>query len=112
MKQPIHKTGLWNPYVAGVMLGLVLMAAFYVMGIGLGASGLTSRASAVIAHTVALNAIETNGYLKRYYQSGDRYPLINWIVFQMIGVFIGGLIGSLTCKRFNTTVARGPRPGW
>jgi uncharacterized membrane protein YedE/YeeE len=109
MKQPIHKTGLWNPYVAGVLLGLVLTAAFYVMGLGLGASGLTSRSSAVIAHTVAPKVVEANDYLKRYYQPGHRHPLINWIVFQMIGVFIGGLIGSLTGKRFNATVARGPR---
>jgi uncharacterized membrane protein YedE/YeeE len=108
MKQPIHKMGLWNPYVAGIVLGLVLTAAFYVMGVGLGASGMTSRTTAVITHAAAPDTVETNGYLKRYYQPGDKYPLINWVVFQVIGLLIGGTIGSLTGKRFNLSVSRGP----
>ena len=29
----------WNPYVSGIGLGLVLLAAFVVMGRGIGASG-------------------------------------------------------------------------
>jgi hypothetical protein len=29
----------WNPYIAGIGLGLVLLAAFVIMGRGLGASG-------------------------------------------------------------------------
>ena len=30
----------WNPYVAGVLLGLTLLATFLVVGNGLGASAL------------------------------------------------------------------------
>ena len=33
----------WNPYLAGVLLGLVLLASFLIMGKGLGASGAANR---------------------------------------------------------------------
>ena len=33
----------WNPYVAGILLGLVLLSSFLVMGKGLGASGPANR---------------------------------------------------------------------
>ena len=45
-----------NPYVAGVGLGLVLLAAFVVMGRGLGASGAFASAAAEIATTFDSNA--------------------------------------------------------
>jgi hypothetical protein len=52
---------LWNPYVAGIVLGLVLLASFVVMGQGLGASGgiarvLTYAVSRVAPDWVAANA--------------------------------------------------------
>ena len=39
MREFEYAQGFWNPYVAGVALGLVLLVTFYVMGTGLGASG-------------------------------------------------------------------------
>ena len=42
-----------DPYLAGVALGLVLLAAFVVMGRGLGASGAFSSVAAVAIDTVA-----------------------------------------------------------
>ena len=44
-----------NPYVAGVGLGLVLLAAFVVMGRGLGASGAFASSSASIASVARAN---------------------------------------------------------
>jgi hypothetical protein len=38
----------WNPYVAGVVLGLVLLAAYLVAGNGLGATALPKRGLAVV----------------------------------------------------------------
>ena len=42
-------TAYANPYVAGVGLGLVLLAAFVLMGRGLGATGAFANAAAEIA---------------------------------------------------------------
>jgi len=111
MKQFDYTQGLWNPYVAGVALGLVLLATFYIMGTGLGASGAVARTAAVVAHGVAPAAVENNGYFKEFYASGKGNPLVDWMVFEVIGVFIGGLVASLTARRFRLSVARGPNSG-
>jgi hypothetical protein len=43
----------WNPYVAGALLGLTLLATFLVAGQGLGATALPKRTLALAAHEVA-----------------------------------------------------------
>ena len=52
----------WNPYAAGVVLGLVLLASFLIMGKGLGASGAANRlgisaVNAVVPEKVAANPV-------------------------------------------------------
>lgn len=108
MKELEYAKGYWNPYVAGVVLGLVLLLTFYLMGTGFGASGAVARSSAVIAHTVAPSAVEQNAYFKEFYKPGGKHPFMNWIVFEVLGVFIGGLVAVLTARRFRPGVGRGP----
>ena len=43
----------WNPYAAGVALGLVLLGSFLIVGNGLGASGAANRAVVGAAHVLA-----------------------------------------------------------
>ena len=50
----------WNPYVAGVVLGLVLLASFLIMGFGLGSSGAVTRLGVGAAHIVSPEAVEAN----------------------------------------------------
>ena len=107
MKTPEYAQGYWNPYVAGVALGLVLLATFYLMGTGLGASGAVARTGAVIAHEAAPQAVESNGYFKEFYKPGARNPLIDWMVFEVLGVFVGGLVAVISARRFKPIVARG-----
>jgi uncharacterized membrane protein YedE/YeeE len=106
-----YAKGYWNSYVAGVALGLVLLLTFYLMGTGLGASGAVARTSAVIAHAAAPTAIEQNSYYKGFYKPGAKYPLNSWMVFEMLGVFIGGFVAVLTARRFNPAVGRGASAG-
>ena len=96
MKEYDYQKGLWNPYLAGVVLGLILLVTFYVMGSGLGASGAVARTAVVTAHVVAPSAVENNGYMSRFYKPGKKSPFVNWIFFEVIGVFIGGFLGALT----------------
>ena len=99
MRDLEYAKGFWNPYVAGIALGLVLLLTFYLMGTGLGASGAVARASAVIAHEVAPTAVEQNPYYKEFYKPGGKHPLVNWMVIEVVGVFIGGLIAVLTARQ-------------
>lgn len=107
MTEPYYAKGFWNPYVAGFVLGLVLLATFYIMGTGLGASGAFSRTAAVTAHAIDSNWVESNGLFKSYYANKTKSPLVNWMVFEVIGVFIGGVIAVVTARRFRPEVAKG-----
>ena len=103
-----YAKGFWNPYIAGVALGLVLLLCFYLMGTGLGASGALVRTAAVTAHVVAPDAVEHNGYFKSFFKEGKKHPFINRIVFMVIGVFLGGVVAVLTARRFKPEVGKGP----
>jgi uncharacterized membrane protein YedE/YeeE len=97
----------WNPYVAGVALGLVLLASFLVMGFGLGSSGAVTRIGIGLAHTVAPEAVEQNGYFAHYF--GGTHILDNWLVFLFLGIFVGGLAAAYSGGRLKLEVLRGER---
>ncbi len=94
---------LWNPYVAGVLLGLGLLMTFVLTGHGLGASGFTTSLAASAAHVVAPTAVESNSYFGSMFEDGAN-PLDSWITWQVIGVAIGALVASLSAGRFRWTV--------
>jgi hypothetical protein len=98
----------WSPYLAGTAIGLTLLAAFYVLGTGLGASGAFTQFVAAAAHKAAPAWTEANGYLRQFAGEGKN-PLKDWMVFQFAGLFLGGLVGALTAGRLKFEVERGPR---
>ena len=98
----------WNPYAAGLLLGLVLLATFYVTGQGLGASAFPKRVVALGTHAVAPAWTVHNPALGHYVEGGAN-PLRNWLVIEVLGVFMGGFIGALSAGRLRTMVERGPR---
>lgn len=94
---------LWNPYLAGVLLGLGLLMTFVLTGHGLGASGFTTSLAASAAHVVAPAATESSSYFGSMFEDGAS-PLDSWISWQVIGVAIGALIGALSAGRFGWKV--------
>jgi len=98
----------WNPYLAGVALGLVLLATFMVAGNGLGASAFPKRSIALVADQMAPTWTAENPALGNYVASGE-HPLKNWLVIEVVGVLLGGFIGAMTAGRFKTGVDKGPR---
>jgi hypothetical protein len=97
MHTTTHEKPFWNPYVAGVFLGLVLLGTFLTMGFGLGSSAAATRLAVAGAHTVAPVAIEANAYLGAYYKQGPIFE--DWMIFEVLGVFLGGLLGAYSAGR-------------
>ncbi len=105
----MKKGKYWSPYAAGVGLGLTLLAAFYVMGRGLGASSAFSVTAA--AATRAVNP-EFAGSLKYFTQYlGLQSPLRDWIVFEVAGLFAGALVGALLSGTLRLTFEKGAHTG-
>jgi hypothetical protein len=99
---------LWDPYVAGFFLGLVLLGTFLVVGRGLGASGALTRITAKLTEFVAPSWVHANGAIGAYFAPGAHW-WDDWLVFELVGVLIGGLAAGLTSGRFGAQVERGPR---
>ena len=108
MSDPKRADTFWNPYVAGMALGLVLLGAFVVTGRGLGASGAANRLGVTALHSVAPGHVESNKQLAKVTQ-GSRSPLDNWFVFMALGVVLGGFLAAYTSGRLKREVLRGPR---
>lgn len=86
-----------NPYLAGVALGLVLLACFVLTGQGLGASS-------AFAH--AAGALVDGAYFQSYREAGPA-----WIVVEVLGVAAGGAASAIAGGRFRVEVERGPATG-
>jgi len=98
----------WNPYLSGVGLGLVLLAAFVIMGRGLGASGAFSSAVAYGVQKVAPAHANSNSFYAEYLGDGSTSPLKDWLVFEILGVFLGGFISGKLAHRVQRTIEKGP----
>jgi len=96
-----------NPYLAGVLLGLVLFAAFFVTGNGLGASGGLNRIIVYVEDIFAPGHVDRTPYLLNM-AGGDRHPLDHWIVFITLGTLIGGLISGALHGRLKLETNKGP----
>ena len=98
-----------NPYVAGVGLGLVLLAAFVLVGRGLGASGAFSSTLSWLVSLVAPEHAQGNEYMQQYLGDGSTHPLKAWLVFEVVGVAAGALLSGLLAGRAHLSVEKGPR---
>lgn len=104
-----RRTAYTDPYIAGVGLGLVLLAAFVVMGRGLGASGaFGATATAAVSQLAPEHAAESTIY-GGFVAAGGGQPLNNWLVFEILGVLLGGALSAAAAGRFRFAVERGPR---
>ncbi len=97
-----------NPYLAGIGLGLVLLAAFVLVGRGLGASGAFNSTIAWLGSLVAPGHVRSNEFLAPYLEEGT-HPLKAWLVFEVVGAFVGALLSGLLAGRVGFGVEKGPR---
>ena len=98
-----------SPYLAGVGLGLVLLAAYAVVGRGLGASGAFSSVAAAGVASVAPAYAAANPATAEYLGAGG--PLRDWLVIEIAGVLLGGFASAWLAGRLGGATERGPRIG-
>lgn len=103
MNNNIDRSKLYfNPYFGGVMLGLVLLATFYITGRGLGASGAAKSTVVAAVKQMAPEHAGNSAYYSKFI-SDDNHPMNTWLVFEMMGALagaflMGGLAGRLKFK--------------
>lgn len=104
-----NKTKYLNPYIGGVLLGLVLLSANFIAGRGLGASGAIKSTIVATMTTLAPSASENTGFVKEFRESHEGNPLKTWLVFQMLGVIVGGFLSGALAGRLKLKVEHSPK---
>jgi uncharacterized membrane protein YedE/YeeE len=99
----------WSPYGVGIGIGLVLLAAFVLVGRGLGASGAFTSLVSVGVDKVAPEHAKANPFYREYLGDGTTNPLRDWLVYEIAGVAIGGFLSGALARRVKPTVEKGPR---
>jgi len=108
LRRALRQHEYWPPYVAGAGLGLTLLATFVIMGRGLGASGAFARLVAWTLEKVAPAYAANSPYWSGYIQTGQS-TLYDFLVFEMIGVAVGGFVSGWLAGRLKLSVDKGPR---
>jgi uncharacterized membrane protein YedE/YeeE len=98
-----------NPYLGGVLLGLVLIAANFISGRGLGASGALKSVVISVTNTVAPAHAENAKFYKEYNEGHPEGPMSSWLVFQVAGVLVGAFISGALAGRLKLKVEHSPK---
>jgi uncharacterized membrane protein YedE/YeeE len=103
----LSRNRYWNPYLAGLLLGLVLFASFFLTGHGLGASGGLARMLHAAQAAIAPGYVDNHQYLART-AGGTKNALDHWLVWTVLGVLMGGFVSGLVGRRVRVETQRGP----
>jgi len=97
-----------NPYLAGFLLGVTLLAAFFFTGRGLGASGAVKSVIVTAVDVVAPEHTSDSEFYQKYVSKKES-PLRAWLVFEVLGVLIGGLLSGSLSGRLKFKIEHSPK---
>ena len=97
-----------NPYLAGVILGFVIMSAFFFSGEGLGGSGAFKDIVKTTVVKIAPEYSANSHYFKSAVES-EHSPIKTWLVFEVLGVLLGGVISGAFAGRLKLKVEHSPK---
>lgn len=94
----MEKNNFWSPYIAGAGLGLTLLATFYFVGWGLGASSAFSLLTGVGLSKLNPEYADSLKYFSHYLNV--KAPLLDWVLFEILGLLLGAFAGALISRNF------------
>ncbi len=84
----------WNPYIAGALTGLLLIASVWVAGKYFGASTTFVKSAGLLESTFSAERVTRMEYFIK------ELPKIDWQWMFVVGIFFGSLIAALTSGTF------------
>ncbi len=106
--QEMNKTKYINPYLGGVLMGIVLLVTIFISGRELGISGAVRDSVVATVNVISPTAAKESAYYGKFLKDG-RHPMDNWLDYEVLGVILGGLLSGIIFKRVRKPfVERGP----
>jgi hypothetical protein len=96
-----------NPYVGGMLLGVLLFLTFVITGAGLGASGGLNHIQVAVLDLFAPAHVDRVGYMAEM-AGGSRNPLNSSGVFMLFGTLLGGALAGWLNGRMKLEIRKGP----
>jgi len=98
-----------NPYLAGLIIGIAMIAAYYFSAEGLGSSG--GFKTVVVATTNAINHdyAKKTKFFESYVSEPESRPIKTWLVFELIGVMVGAIISASIAGRLKIGIGKSPK---
>lgn len=93
----------WNPYLAGVLAGMVLVLSVLIAGQYIGASTTFARGASVIEEWVGIDS----SAFEYFTTKGGKYgpgSLPNWQLLFVIGIMIGAFVSSISSGDFKVQI--------
>lgn len=104
----MEETKYMNPYLAGVLLGLLLIATIYITGRGLGASGAIKSYAVTVVEKVAPTFRANTKFYEEYAKEHPGSSLLmNLLVFEVTGVLICAFLLGLMSNRLDFKLKKG-----
>ncbi len=97
-----------NPFLAGFLIGLMLIAAFYFSGRGLGASGAPKSTVVTAVQQIAPEHTEKSAFYSKYTKE-EASPMKSWLVYEVLGILIGGFISGTISGRLKWKIEHMPK---
>jgi len=102
-----EKNVYFNPYIAGFLMGLLIIIAYYFSGEGLGSSGGFRDVAIGTLDKVAPTYAENNAFVAPRITS-DEGATHTWLVFEMLGVIFGAIISAAIYNRLKFSIGKAP----
>jgi uncharacterized protein len=84
----------WSPYVAGCLVGLLMVLSIWVTGKYFGASTTFVRAAGLVEQQLNAERVSKMDYFKK------ELPKIDWQFLFVVGIFFGSLVAATTSRSF------------
>jgi uncharacterized membrane protein YedE/YeeE len=103
--QNVETKRIYETLHGGAGLFLTLLASFLILGAGLGASSGLAR----IAACTELCIAKAHTLSSEYFGKWGQNPLRYYLVYMLVGTFIGGLCSALLANRVRFQIERGTK---
>jgi uncharacterized membrane protein YedE/YeeE len=108
MENQVKSKNYIDPYLGGILLGLLLLLTFYLTGRGLGASGAVKSSVVASVSEIAHQHALDSRYYSKFMEPGES-PLNTWLVYEVLGVLVGAFASGALAGRLKFKVEHSPK---